>query len=271
MRIWWQDIFTEEVPFTDRSPVLWEGMRQALFKVRPEGMELNCGRLEKSSPLNWYPYLEMLNDVYIVKGVMEAAARGYEAAVIGCSCDPGVIEARGMVDIPVIGLLESSLALGGMLGQKAAVVTVWDGYVPIMERRIKLYGYGDKVLAHRPVRSFPLDWAELIEAFSGRPEALIKRFEEVARDCIADGADVIVVGCAYAGPAFTLAGYNRVSGTEVPVVDCAAAGLQMAAALVTLEKTCGLKKSRHPFSLYARAPRRRTETILQEFGLAGTE
>ena len=80
---------------------------------------------------------------------------------------------------------------------------------------------------------------------------MIPNFERVARQCIADGAEVIVVGCGYYGPILSMHGYNEIPGTGVPVLDCSAAGLKMAEALVDMRTVIGLNKSsalffRHP-------------------------
>ncbi|GAA2734996.1 hypothetical protein [Actinocorallia aurantiaca] len=69
-------------------------------------------------------------------------------------------------------------------------------------------------------------------------------FEECARGAIADGAEVIVTSCALYS-AFTLAGYNKVSGTEVPVLESVAVGIKQAEMMGDLHRSLGLTTSKH--------------------------
>jgi len=71
----------------------------------------------------------------------------------------------------------------------------------------------------------------------------LPNFERVARRCIADGAEIIIVGCGYYGPILSVHGCNKIPGTRVPVIDCSAAGLKLAEAQVDLQKSLGLSKN----------------------------
>jgi len=44
---------------------------------------------------------------YVVRAVVDAAAEGFDAVVVDCTADPGVVEARQVVTIPVIGAGEA--------------------------------------------------------------------------------------------------------------------------------------------------------------------
>ena len=88
----------------------------------------------------------------------------------------------------------------------------------------------------------------------------------VAKRCIEDGADVIINGCAYSGPALTLAGYHEVTGTGVSVVDCAGAALKLAELLADLSRATGLTKSRGGSSPYVTPPRETLDRVRRDFG-----
>jgi Asp/Glu/hydantoin racemase len=66
---------------------------------------------------------------------------------------------------------------------------------------------------------------------------------EVAKELINDGAKVIVTACGVFA-ALTLAGYNKVTGTEVPVIENVAAGVKMAELLSDVRKTLGISTSK---------------------------
>lgn len=266
MKILWQDIFTRQIPFTEKSEVIWEALARLAQKVKSAETELEFGWLERSSELNWYPYLEMMNDLEIVDRIIKAERNGFEAVIIGCFCDPGLREARGVVDIPVIGLAEASMAAAQMIGGRFAVVTIWPAYVPIMEKNLWLYGWEKRAIARRPIRYFDLDWSKLTAAIQGSSQDLLADFERVALSCIEDGADVIIAGCGYLGPALSLLGYREVAQTKVPVVDCGAAGIVAAESMARLRKTIGLSPSRHQTSPYSRPPAKKLAAIRKRFG-----
>jgi allantoin racemase len=196
-------------------------------------------------------YTELLNNRAIVENTIQAEQDGFEAVVLGCWADP-LWEAREAVDIPVIGIGEAAMLLALTQGYKFAVITVAPGVIPTIELDLRLYGLQDRAIP-RPVRALdpPSDAELLLESVRDPHLRLIPNFERVARGCIEDGAEVIVVGCGYYGPILTMHGYNEVPGTGVPVLDCSAAGLKMAEMLVDLSKSTGLAKSR---ALYFRSP-----------------
>ena len=85
---------------------------------------------------------------------------------------------------------------------------------------------------------------------------------------IRDGADVILCGCGYVGPAFSLIGYTEVGNTGVPIVDGTSVALKLAEAMAGLQKTIGLKKSTSDVSIYAPPPSKALATIRKKFGFS---
>ena len=75
-------------------------------------------------------------------------------------------------------------------------------------------------------------------------ENVIPAFEKVAKDCIEDGAEVICTACGGCG-CLTLAGYHKVTGTEVPVIENVAAGIKMAELLGDMRRALGISTSKH--------------------------
>jgi allantoin racemase len=65
---------------------------------------------------------------------------------------------------------------------------------------------------------------------------------EVARECVADGADVIVLGCAGTSLLCSMAGFNKITvdGQEVPILDSVMVGMKMAEMAADIKKGTGL-------------------------------
>ena len=44
---------------------------------------------------------------FVVQTIVDAAREGYDAVIVDCTADPGVVDARGLVGIPVVGAGEA--------------------------------------------------------------------------------------------------------------------------------------------------------------------
>lgn len=173
-------------------------------------------------------YFQLANKLQIVEKVIEAERDGYDACVIGCFHDLAVREARQMVDIPVVGPMESSLLYACTLGRKFGIVTVgMPKQMPEFEnevRSLRLEGRG----IPRVIRPIRMTAREVFTDGMENPQLITDAIMEQARECISEGADVIVIGCCGLGPAATLLGISVVPGLDVPVLDCAAVAIKSA-------------------------------------------
>ncbi len=239
MRILWNEA-------TSGAPAmapLWQLLRDYFARVARPDTEVVLRHAPFSANFTRSLYAELLNDRPLIENVIAAEREGFDAAVIGCWNDP-LWEAREVVDIPVTGIGESALLLATTLGYRFAVVTVAPKVIPAIEMDLRLYGLEDRAIA-RPVRSIdpPSDPELLLESVTDPFRRFVPNLERVARQCIADGAEVIIVGCGYYGPILSMQGYHQIPGTGVPVVDASAAGLKMAELLADLRRSIGLCKS----------------------------
>lgn len=196
-------------------------------------------------------YLATVNSMPVVRKIIAAEKEGFDAVVIGNHVDSGVQAARAIVDIPVIGPCEASMAMGSFVGEKFCMLTLRKQFLRILESNIRLFGFEDRFIKVRPVR-WPEQalWPFIMEAHQGRPESFVKLFEEIALDCINDGADTILVPGYPFGAALSMLGYTKVADTGVTVVDGAAAALKMAESLADLHHSIELSCTRSPMSQY---------------------
>jgi allantoin racemase len=239
MRILWDEA-TSGLPVMD--PV-WQLLQKYFAKVARSDSELVLRHAAVSGNYVRSLHTELLNNPAIVENAIHGEQDGFDAVVLGCWADP-LWEAREAVNIPVVGIGEASMLLACSLGYKFAIITVAPGVIPTIELDLRMYGLQDRAI-YRPVRSLDpsSDTELLLESVTDPHKRLIPNFERVARQCIEDGAEVIIVGCGYYGPILTMHGYNQIPGTDVSVLDCSAAGLKMAEALADLHKSIGLNKS----------------------------
>jgi len=244
LKILWQDIFTEDVPIIPGMDKAYREIEEHVFKkVARKDTQIELRHLKRSTYMVMSPYLELINTAEVVKGVIDAEKDGFDAVIIGCGNDPGLYQARGVLNIPVIGPTETAMHLACMLGSRFAIVTIIDMLVPVVERNLRLYGLENRAIARRPVRSCEVGFD--FPAWFEDPQLIIPPFEKIAQKCIEEGAEVIVVACCGLGPALTKAGYREVEDTGVPVIDVASAAIKMAELQADMNNSLGISTSKH--------------------------
>lgn len=243
MRILWQNISTRDIPGVEGAEGMWEALREHVSGLAFPGTSFDFAFLEKASYFVASRYMEMLNNAYILDGLIKGEA-GHDAAIIGCFNDPGLQEARESLSIPVMGVGESGMHLACMLGRNFGVVTVRKKLIPVVEENVRRYGLESRLVRSAPIRSCELDEKLYPAMFEQPAKIAVPPFEDQARKLVEDGAEVVVVGCASLGPALTLAGYDKVEGTRVPVVNAVSAAVKFAEALAYLHANLGLSTSK---------------------------
>jgi allantoin racemase len=252
---------------TDRGELFESTCRAYAQSLVSPGTDVTIGWMEKAGTSYNSIYLSMLNDVHVVRDILDAENRGFDAAMIGPHWDPGLYAAREAARIPVAGPCESAMMFALTLGKRFAVVTTSDGIVPFIERNIRTYGFESRAIARKPVRPFGLGFEALVDALEGGGEAFLSSFTRTARECMDDGADVILAGGQLFGPVFMRHRYFTVPGSGVPVVEVAACGLRMAESLAALKRAVGLAKSEQAGSPFRSPSSAETDSVLRTFGL----
>jgi allantoin racemase len=251
MRIWWQSFVDREqnAPYLDR-------LAAYLTEIADPGTEVDVAGL--SPPDRGFGRLTELRCAALaVDNALEAASHGYDAFTFGHFQDSGLYEARSAVEIPVVGLGETSIHWAAQLGRHLALVTI----DPVFDRyhleQVERYGLRERV---RQVVGLGLTVEDFAPAFAqeeGAVARLAERFAEAVRPAVEDGADVVVPAGAL--PALLLAGERGLAVGHAPVVNSVAVALKQTEVAVKLRELTGLGPSRGPS--FARPP----EVALEDF------
>ena len=170
--------------------------------------------------------------------VKKAEAEGYDAVILACFSDPGLEQAREIVNILVCGIQEIAVHVAAMMGAKFSILTLNAERVPSKQKDIYRYKLERGLASVRPIG---LSVAQSDED----PDLARARIKAVAKTCAEeDGAEVVVLGCA------GMAGYAEEVTRELGlvVIDPSSVALKVTEALV---KT-GIKPSKR--GLYAYPP-----------------
>lgn len=229
-----------------RMKITYDAQERQMREILGPDVELRVQFNEKSSYFTNCFSLDAYNVVGILDGIADAEAQGCDVVLIPCGNDPALRQARDQLSIPIVGMTESGIHTACMLGQRFGIITMDDASVAIVERNLRDYALGARAVAHRPVRSagFYEGATQWFEDEAYFREKVVPQFDAVARELIADGADVIVTACGNFS-SFSLHGHSHVTGTKVPIVDSFVTAVHMARMMGELNQRFGLSTSKH--------------------------
>ncbi len=184
-RIWYQSFVhpTEQAPYIERLQAL-------LDACSSPGMKFEVHGLDPPDHL-FHPLTEFRCAAQTIRNALQAERAGYDVFVIGHFQEPGLLEIRGSLDIPVVGLGEANFLAGMSMGRRLGLVTIDPIFIDWHERQIGSHGFRERVAG---VRAIHVDLPGFMQAFTD--EAAYARvrtdFVDQVRPLVAEGAEVIL-------------------------------------------------------------------------------
>lgn len=125
----------------------------------------------------------------IVDAIIESEKQGADAAIVYCFGEPGVVEARSKVNIPVFGIASPAMHVAAQLGRYFAVIASVEAHCPLIDQLANRFGLSQKM--KRP-RSIDISPDKLVDS----DELLYERaLELIKKSIIEDHVDTFVLGC----------------------------------------------------------------------------
>lgn len=148
-----------------------------------------------------------------------------DAVVLAGFGNVGIFALKEILDIPVVSISESSMALACLLGHRFTCLTMLQQFIPYQQDMVRLYGFEAKCAS---VRSININ----VEEAARERERTLRDLTEAVRKIVAeDHAEVIILACG------GLCDYDRelteISG--VPVLDPVIVGVKTAEMLVQMD------------------------------------
>jgi Asp/Glu/hydantoin racemase len=241
MRIWHQSFTVlADVPGYE------DAMRRHLTKVVRNDTDIVFhGQLDGTDPGNYpgddiaYSYLYGMHGHQWVAAGLAAARDGFDAYAMCTLPNPMLRELRSLLDIPVIGLGETSCHLATMFGQRFAIMLFIDRMASLYHEQMRMYGLAERCAG---VRASGLAFADILGGFAD-PEPVLTRLQEAVRRIVREtGADVVIPGEVPMNLLLAINGVNRVD--DVPLIDSLACTMKMAELMVDLRRATGIAHSR---------------------------
>jgi Asp/Glu/hydantoin racemase len=184
-RLWYQSFVhpVEQAAYIDRLQVALDAAAGPGIKFEVHGLD--------PPDHHFHPLSEFRCAAQVIRNALEAERAGYDAFVIGHFQEPGLLEIRGAVDIPVVGLGEATILAALSMGRRLGLVTIDPRFIDWHERQVTAYGLGERVAG---VRAIQMDLPGFMRAFTDEASYAQVRanFVEQVRPLVAAGAEVII-------------------------------------------------------------------------------
>lgn len=210
-----------------------DGIAEAVAALESWGVPIRCETLAEGPPgIETQAQAEAVVAPLLNRcAALEPDALGF---VIACFGDPGVGALREQTGLPVVGIQEAAFAAALSLGERFGVISILEASVPRHIASISRQGLSLRLAGDRALGLGVLELAD-----EGRTLARMIEIGSALRD--ADGADVLILGCA---------GMARLRGPledrlQMPVIDPCQAGAALALSRITLAQTHARKGASH--------------------------
>lgn len=248
MKIWHQSMtdLKKLVQYKDNIEKHANSILNKNVKVVPHGVP--SGLYKNIAPVEIlkYPYTEYLCKRIVCEAALVAERDGFDAMTIGCYLDTGLQLARSLVDIPILGITETSMLLSCTLGEKFSIITITSSMKEHLMKSAKEYGLNKRVASIIAIDP-PIDEFDM-ENDSGRNVEDL--FRSSCEKAINDGADIIIPGEGVLNEFLFNRNIKEYYG--VPILDGNAALWQYAVMLSNLQRLSGITVGRR--RIYAKVP-----------------
>jgi len=212
------------------NPKVHAALQDFLTKCVPKGVTLDVENLGMApQSLESYYYLSLIGPD-LLRRIKKAENEGYDAAIIGCFCDPTLESAKEICErMVVVGVMEASVHLVSFLAARFGILAA--SQKSLHDFRINLHKYG---LSERFTGFRTLDIA--VEDLTTDANFTERRMcEEIELAIKQDKAEAIILGCTK-----QLGHYRQLQERfGVPIIDPSLAGLQTALHLASVRGLYG--------------------------------
>ena len=184
-----------------------------------------------------YRFLELLDTQEVLENGLSAERDGYDAFLLGNIFDPGLHALREVLNIPVLGLCESSIHLACLMGASFSIVNVNPKFTRRIVENIAGAGLSSRLVSIDEMqieRGQVLDRAFEDETVSA---SVIDQFTTAARRGATNGAEVVIPAGGIVMAILARAGVFVVD--NIPIVNGLIAIVKIAELAVQMKRLTG--------------------------------
>lgn len=145
----------------------------------------------------------------------------YDGVLLACMGDPCLYAVKEVCPVPLVGIAEAGISTALLAGYKFSILASSEKAKPMMESMVMTYGLTARMAS---VETFALP----IEAFMKDPEVLRSSIRRTVGAAVANGADVLLLGCA----GMTMLSQELETLSNILIIDPIKAGVEQLKAML---------------------------------------
>lgn len=208
------------------------------------------------------PFLSSLDGKVILEKLFQLQEDGCDGVIIACTCDPLLAEARALLRIPIVGVIEASVLSACMAAPKFGILVHPDRRVAEKaEELVARYGLQSRMT---PMVYASGRLAELMDQALKTPEIVREELLSGCREVVEKGAHSVILGGGALGSLATACGISEVPDYGAPVFDPICVAAHMIRYRVDLQRSLGIP----PISrvgAYRQLPAALMKRVMQSF------
>jgi allantoin racemase len=184
-----------------------------------------------------YRYLEFLDTAEVLDNGLKAEKEGYDAFMVGNIFEPGLHELREVLNIPVLGLRESSVHVACLMGASFSIININPKFRHRIVEGIKQQSLDGRMVS---IETMTVERPGVFDAAYREPEAkamIVRQFTEAARRSIQAGAEVLIPAGGSLMAHLIDSGVHQIDGA--PVLNGIVALIKTAELAVQMRKLTG--------------------------------
>lgn len=214
---------------------VYHSLKEGLEGIKHKETEIKFIHLDRGPHHLEYRYYESLIIPDLLHIIKDLEKKSYDAAIIGCFYDPGLLAAKEISNrIIITAPAEASLHLAATLGFKFSIIIGREKWIPRIMENIEFYGLKDKLASFKTLGLGALEFHE--------DEVFMKnKLKEKALEAVKqDRAEIIILGCT-----MQFGFYKELQEyIKIPVIDSVIASFKYAEYLVELRDRFGWQVSK---------------------------
>jgi allantoin racemase len=139
-----------------------------------------------------YRYLEFLDTAEVLENGLRAESEGYDAFPIGNIFDPELHELRERLNIPVLGLRESSVHAACLMGATFSLINVNPKFTHRIVEGIKVQGLASRLVSIEQMKLDRPGVLDLALRDDAAKAEIVGEFAECVRRSIEKGAELLI-------------------------------------------------------------------------------
>jgi allantoin racemase len=191
-------------------------LKRIVEEAAAPGTEISISGLSPHRAIaEQYRYLEFLDTAEVLENGLRAEAEGYDAFLIGNIFDPGLRELRELLNIPVLGLCESSVHVACLMGATFSLINVNPKFSYRIVEGVRLQGLASRLVSIEQMKLDRPGVFDLALRDDAAKEQIVGQFVECGRRCLDKGAEVLIPAGGSLMALLANAGVHRIDAAPV--------------------------------------------------------